>query len=205
MCSLALIQTARLLLRLSRRVQGGVKGEMTHWKENGLHESTTSCDIVVSPFESALQKQGGKTLKLTPVFLKGHIWDWMWLCAREGLCHACIDGMLPSIHLCCLLCCECQTQRLWHPPPFWSPLFTPPYPTWPSSLKQQPWPTWLTEPPAWGLCAPNEPYNNVTSNVKARVISACVCVCVEGVGHGVGGVLCSCHSLPSIPQCNQMH
>lgn len=67
MCSLALIQTARLLPRLSRRVQGGVKGEMT--------QSTTRCDIVVSPFESVLQKQGEKTLKLTPVFLKGHIWD----------------------------------------------------------------------------------------------------------------------------------
>lgn len=40
-----------------------------------MTQSTTRCDIVVSPFESVLQKQGEKTLKLTPVFLKGHIWD----------------------------------------------------------------------------------------------------------------------------------
>lgn len=127
---------------------------------------------------------------------------------REGLtCVVCVDGMWPSIHLCCLLCSECQTQRLWHPPPFQSPPLYAPYPTWPSSLKQ-PGPTWQTEPPAWGLCAPNESYNNVTSNVKARVISACVFVqgcgalCCRGGGVNM---LRKCHSLPSISLCNQKH
>lgn len=173
MCSLALIQKARLLLLLSRGVQGGAKGGKDPQKgELTTHEST-SCDIVVLPSELVLQQQQKK--KLTPVFWKGHIWDWMRLCEGRGSCVSCVHRWNATQHPSLLSVVlwmsnpEALTPTALSIPPLYAP-----YPTWPSSLKQ-PWPTWLTEPPAWGFCAPNETYNNVTSNVKARVISACVC------------------------------
>lgn len=91
------------------------------------------CGIAVLPLDSALQQHKKKTRKTNKQNKK---WCWPRFSGKvicgiectsvEGGARVCRDGMLPSIHLCCLLCCECQTQRLWHPPPFQSSLFTPP-------------------------------------------------------------------------------
>lgn len=91
------------------------------------------CGIAVLTSDSARQqnkkqqKQTNKTKQkwCWPHF-SGKVICGIECASLEGGVRVCRDGMLPSIHLCCLLCCECQTQRLWHPPPFQSSLFTPP-------------------------------------------------------------------------------
>ena len=170
----------------SQRGNDPLKGERTTWIGNELWY----CCLA---FWVCAAKTGGKNPEVDPGFLER---------SYLGLNVAvCTGGALSCVHrwnatqhpsLLSVVLWMSNPEALTPTALLIPPLYAP-YPTWPSSLKQQPWPTWLTEPPAWGLCAPNEPYNNVTSNVKARVISVCVCVCVclcWGCGAWCWGVSC---------------
>lgn len=110
----------------SQRRKDPLKGELTTWINNELWY----CCLA---FGVSAATTGKKNPEVDPSFLERSYLGLNAAVCREGLCHACIDGMLPSIHLCCLLCCECQTQRLWHSPPFQPPPLYASYPTWPSS------------------------------------------------------------------------
>lgn len=111
---------------------------------------------------------------------------------REWLCHACIDGILPSIHLCCLLCCECQN------PEALTPYLTPPpvssCPCLPDEQSLMPGASVLQMSPIIMLLQMS----------KAGLLSRCVFrVCCMLLGGYI--MFCSCHSSLCISQCNQMH
>lgn len=205
---------------LWRCVQGGDKGEETTWKQNWLHERPMSCNSKMYLYSILNRKQLKKcclafigtaaatycthktNLDFDPSFLERP-------CGIE--CGSVRGGALSCVHRWCatqhtsLLSVVLWMSNLEALTPTrypLSPLYTP-YSTWPCSLKR-PRPTWWTVPSAWGFCAPNEPNNNVTSNVKARVIRAYVCV-LRGVVPAIKEAECSCHRLPSNSQCNQMH